>query len=157
LTYDVPGYTTTSVVESSTQEYLEKTIVLPKIFEDTIATATITGAGEVTASVGTYAASFTFASNSNPDELITNANGATIPIQVSSNQNWVLINGSPGSKVVDPDGLDLLGSNYPFSINVNDNTTGAVRTATLTISKYNNSRVTGSAVANQTITITQNA
>jgi len=157
LTYDVPGYTTTSVVESSTQEYLEKTIVLPKIFENTIATATITGAGEVTASVGTYVSSFTFASNSNPSELITNANGATIPIQVSSDQNWVLINGSPGSKVVDPDGLNLLGSNYPFSINVNDNTTGSVRTATLTISKYNNSRVTGSAVADQTITITQNA
>jgi len=157
ITYDVPGYSVTSTVESSTQEYLEKTIVLPKVSETTLATSTITGAGEVTASVGTYVPSITFAADSNPSTLITNANGATIPIQISSNQNWVLTNGSPGSKVVDPDGLDLLGSNYPFAINVSDNTTGSSRTATLTISKYNNTRVTGPAIADQTITITQNA
>lgn len=157
LSYDVVGNSITTVLESFTQEYLEKTIVLPKIFENTVATATITGSGEVTASVGTYVASITFAASGDPDTSITNSNGATIPIQISANQNWVLINGSPGTKVVDPDGINFLGSNYPFTINVADNTTGSQRTATITISKYNNSRVTGSAVANQTISITQNA
>ena len=101
--------------------------------------------------------SITFAASGDPDTSITNSNGATVPIQISANQNWVLINGSPGTKVVDPDNIDFLGSNYPFTINVSDNTTGSQRTATITISKYNNSRVTGSAVADQTISITQNA
>ena len=156
LTYDVVGNTISTTLESSSQEYLEKTIILPAITEDTIATATITGSGEVTASIGTYTASITFSASGNTDTSITNANGATIPIQVSANQNWVLINGSPGTKVIDPDGIDFLGSNYPFTINVSDNTTGSSRTATITISKYNNSRVTGTAVTNKTISITQN-
>ena len=80
-----------------------------------------------------------------------------MPIQISANQNWVLLNGSAGSKVIDPDGIDFVGSNYPFTINVEDNTTGSQRTATVTISVFGNSRVTGTDVANQTISITQNA
>ena len=88
---------------------------------------------------------------------ITNSNGATVPIRISSNDSWVLLNGSAGTKVVDPDGIDFVGSNYPFTINVEDNTTGSSRTSTITISVYNNSRVTGTAVADQTISITQSA
>jgi hypothetical protein len=159
ITYDVVGNTIgNAVLDSTSQEYLERTIILPAITENTTASATITGSGEVTASVGTYTSSITFSASGNTNTSIDNTtNGATIPIQISANQSWVLLNGSPGTKVVDPDGIDFVGSNYPFTINVDDNTTGAQRTATITIAKYNNARVTGTAVANQTISITQNA
>ena len=158
LSYDTPGASIGSaVVDNSSQEYLEYTIILPAVTADTTATATITGSGEVTASVGTYVSSITFAASGNSDTSITNSNGATIPIQVETDEAWVLLNGSPATKIVDPDGINFLGSNYPFTINVDNNTTGAQRTATVTISNYNNSRVTGTAVANQTISITQNA
>ena len=158
LTYNVPGTSiSTTAIDGASQEYIQNTIVLPPQTSDTTATATITGAGEVTASVGTYVSSITFSASGNTDTSITNANGATVPIQISANQNWVLVNGSPGTKIVDPDGINFVGSNYPFTINVDDNGTGSSRTATITIGVYNNSRVTGSAVANQTITITQNA
>ena len=107
--------------------------------------------------MGTYSNPANFAATGSTPVSITNSNGATIPIQISANQTWVLLNGSAGTKIVDPDGIDFAGSNYPFTIGVADNTTGSQRTATVTISKFGNARVTGSAVANQTITITQNA
>ena len=158
LSYNVVGTSIgNAVVDSTSQIYLERTVVLPAIFENTTATATITGSGEVTASVGTYVSSITFAASGNSNTSITNSNGATIPIQVSCPDNWVLLNGSPATIIVDPDDINFTGSNYPFTINVDNNTTGSQRTATVTIEKYGNTRVTGSAVANQTITITQNA
>jgi hypothetical protein len=158
ITYDTVGNTVGNVIiDSTSQEYIERTIVLPAIFENTTATATITGSGEVTASVGTYVSSISFSASGNSDTSITNSNGATVPIRISSPDSWVLLNGSAGTKVVDPDGIDFVGSNYPFTINVEDNTTGSSRTATITISVYNNSRVTGTAVADQTISITQSA
>jgi len=158
ITYDTVGNTVGNVIiDNTSQEYIERTIVLPAIFENTTANATITGSGEVTASVGTYASSISFTASGNSDTSITNSNGATVPIRISSNDSWVLLNGSAGTKVVDPDGIDFVGSNYPFTINVEDNTTGSSRTSTITISVYNNSRVIGAAVADQTISITQSA
>ena len=158
LTYNVPGATVSSAnIDSTSQEYLQYSIVLPAVSENTTATATITGSGEVTASVGTYSNPANFAATGSTPVSITSSNGATIPIQVSCPDNWVLFNGSPASIVVDPNNINFLGSNYPFTIGVADNTTSSQRTATVTISKFGNARVTGSAIANQTITITQNA
>ena len=158
LTYNVPGAAIGAPgIDGASQEYLQYNIVLPAVSENTTATAAITGSGEVTASVGTYVSSISFNASGNSNTSITNANGATIPIQISANQTWVLINGSAGTKIVDPDGIDLAGSNYPFTINVEDNTTNSSRTATITIQKYGNARVTGSDVANKTITINQSA
>jgi len=158
LTYDVPGYSISSTsLDNTSQEYLENVIVLPPQTSDITATAAITGSGEVTASVGTYVSSIAFSASGNTNTSITNSNGATVPIQISATESWVLINGSPGTKIVDPDGIDFLGSNYPFTINVDDNGTGSSRTATITIGVYNNSRVTGAAIGNQTISITQSA
>ena len=158
LTYNVSGTTVSSAnIDSTSQEYLQYSIVLPAVSENTTATATITGSGEVTASVGTYSNPANFAATGSTPVSITSSNGATIPIQVSCPDNWVLFNGSPASIVVDPNNINFLGSNYPFTIGVADNTTSSQRTATVTISKFGNARVTGSAIANQTITITQNA
>jgi len=158
LTYNVSGATVSSAnIDPASQEYLQYNIVLPAVTENTTATATITGSGEVTASVGTYSNPANFAATGSTPVSITSSNGATIPIQISCPDNWVLFNGSPASIVVDPDNINFSGSNYPFTIGVADNTTSSQRTATVTISKFGNARVTGSAVADQTITITQNA
>ena len=55
ITYSLPGYTLgTAVLDNVSQQYIDQTIVLPAIYENTNATATIGGTGEVTASVGTY-------------------------------------------------------------------------------------------------------
>lgn len=158
LTYDVPGYSISSTtLDGTSQEYLENVIVLPPQTSDITATATITGSGEVTASVGTYVSSIAFSASGNTNTSITNSNGATVPIQITADEPWVLLNGTPGTKVVDPDGINFLGSNYPFTINVDDNGTGSSRTAQIEIEKFGNARVTGSATANQTISITQSA
>ena len=158
VTYDVPGANVGSAdVDAASQSYIQRNIILPAIYEDTTATATITGSGEVTASVGTYPSSISFNASGNSDTTITNSNGATISVRVSSPDNWILLNGSDGTKIVDPDGITFSGSNYPLTINVTDNTTGSSRSSTITIAKYNNTRVTGSAVADQTINITQSA
>ena len=160
ITYSLPGYTLgTAVLDNVSQQYIDQTIVLPAIYENTNATATIGGTGEVTASVGTYSNPANFAATGSTPVSITSSNGATIPIQISCPDNWVLFNGSPASIVVDPDGIDFAGhGNYPFTIGVADNTTSSQRTAQVTISKLpTDTRTTGSAVANQTITITQNA
>ena len=161
LAYNVAGATiSAATVDPTSQEYLQYTIVLPAVSENTTATAAITGSGEVTASVGTYSNPANFAATGSAPVSITNSNGATIPIQVSAvnaADTWILFNGTPGSKVIDPDGIDFAGSNYPFTIGVADNTTNAQRSGQVRIQKYGNSRVTGSAVADQTITITQNA
>ena len=160
ITYSLPGYTLgTAVLDNVSQQYIDQTIVLPAIYENTIATAAIGGTGEVTASVGTYSNPANFAATGSTPVSITSSNGATIPIQISCPDNWVLFNGSPASIVVDPDGIDFAGhGNYPFTIGVADNTTSSQRTAQVTISKLStDTRTTGSAVANQTITITQNA
>jgi len=160
ITYSLPGYTLgTAILDNVSQQYIDQTITLPAIYENTNATATIGGTGEVTASVGTYSNPANFAATGSTPVSITSSNGATIPIQVSCPDNWVLFNGSPASIVVDPDGIDFAGhGNYPFTIGVADNTTSSQRTATVTISKLStDTRTTGSAVANQTITITQNA
>ena len=156
LTYNVPGAAIgAGGVDGASQEYLQYNVVLPAVSENTTATATITGSGEVTASVGTYVSSISFNASGNSNTSITNSNGATIPIAVSATQTWVLMNGSAGTKIVDPDGITLAGSNYPFTINVEDNTTGSSRQAEVRINSYGNSRVTGSAVAQQVITINQ--
>ena len=161
LTYDVAGATVGAAgIDGASQEYLQYNIVLPAISENTTATAIITGSGEVTASVGTYSNPANFAATGSTPVSITNSNGATIPIQVSAvnaADTWILFNGTPGTKIVDPDGINLAGSNYPFTIGVADNTTGAQRSGQVRIQKYGNNRVTGSAVADQLITITQNA
>ena len=59
-----------------------------------------------------------------------------------------------GAVLVDPDDINIYGGNYPFTINVADNTTGSSRSGTVVIEKYN-TRVTG--VSSHTINITQNA
>ena len=56
--------------------------------------------------------------------------------------------------LVDPDDITIYGGNYPFTINVANNTSGSSRSATVVIEKYN-TRVTG--VSSQTLTINQSA
>ena len=88
-----------------------------------------------------------------------------IVVKVTPNQNWIYLATattqgtainptSSASLLVDPDDINIYGGNYPFTINVADNTTGSSRTGTVVILKQN-SRVTG--VSSHTINITQSA
>ena len=157
----------TTFTTSYTQDYYEAQIVLPKIYENTTATATITGGGEVTAAMGSIASSHTFSASGNSNLVIGDvaSEKANIVIQATPNQDWIYLAAATAQGVavnptasqaviIDPDNINIYGGNYPFTINVADNTTGSSRTGTVVIQK-SNTRVTG--VSNHTINITQNA
>ena len=157
----------TGFATAYTQDYYQAQIILPKIYENTTATATITGGGEVTAAMGTIASSHTFSASGNSNLVIGDvaSEKANIVIKATPNQNWIYLAAAttqgtaitPTSSnvvIVDPDDINIYGGNYPFTINVADNTTGSSRTGTVLIEKYN-TRVTG--VSSHTINITQNA
>ena len=157
----------TTFTSAYTQDYYQALIILPKIYENTTATATITGSGEVTAAMGTITATHTFAATSNSNLVIGDvaSEKANIAIRVEPDKDWIYLAAattqgtavnptSSGVLLVDPDDITIYGGNYPFTINVADNTTGSSRTGTVTILKQN-SRVTG--ISSHTINITQNA
>ncbi len=170
VTYNVVDSTITEITSfpiAYTQEYYQTQIVLPKIYENTTATATITGSGEVTAAMGSIASSHTFSASGNSNLVIGDvaSEKANITIRATPNQNWIYLAAAttqgtaitPTTSavvIVDPDDIDIYGGNYPFTINVANNTTGSSRTGTVVIEKYN-TRVTG--VSSHTINITQNA
>tara|TARA_Y100000004_G_C8846198_1_gene382679 strand:+ start:25 stop:843 length:819 start_codon:yes stop_codon:yes gene_type:complete len=170
VTYNVVDSTITEITSfptAYTQDYYQTQIVLPKIYENTTATATITGSGEVTAAMGSIASSHTFSASGNSNLVIGDvaSEKANIVIRATPNQNWIYLAAATtqGTAVtpttsaviiVDPDDINIYGGSYPFTINVADNTTGSSRTGTVVIEKYN-TRVTG--VSSHTINITQNA
>ena len=157
VSYNVDG---TSIVKTldEDQETLVFDITLPPIVANTTATATITNCTEVNAAMATaMPTTHTFLASSNTNLAIGDVSGekANVPVTVTTDQNWITFNGSyQASITVDPDDFDQGNLSYPFNINAFDNTTGAQRTATITIANAN-TRVTG--LTNQTITITQNA
>tara|TARA_R100001510_G_scaffold23489_1_gene20645 strand:- start:639 stop:5048 length:4410 start_codon:yes stop_codon:yes gene_type:complete len=160
---EITGFTT-----AYTQDYYQAQIILPKIYENTTATATITGAGEVTAAMGSITSSHTFNNTAtNPNLVIGDvaSEKANIVVKVTPNQNWIYLAAATiqgtainpttsGVVIVDPDDINIYGGNYPFTINVAANTTGSQRTGTVVVEKYN-ARVTG--VSSHTINITQSA
>ena len=170
VTYNVVDTAITETITfatSYTQDYYEAQIVLPKIYENTTATATITGSGEVTAAMGSIASSHTFSASGNSNLVIGDvaSEKANIVVQATPNQDWIYLAAATAQGVainptasqaviIDPDNINIYGGNYPFTINVADNTTGSSRTGTVVIQK-SNTRVTG--VSNHTINITQNA
>ena len=162
----------TTFTSAYTQDYYQASIVLPKIYENTTATATITGSGEVTAAMGTITGTHTFAATGNNNLVIGDVAGekANIAVRVEPTDtgdgaDWIYLAAAttqgtavdPTSSAVlliDPDDITIYGGNYPFTINVADNTTGSSRAGTVVISKQN-LRVTG--VSSHTINITQSA
>jgi len=158
----------TSFTTAYTQDYYQAQIILPKIYENTTATATITGSGEVTATMGTIVGSHTFNNTATNANLIIGdvaSEKANIAIKATPNQNWIYLAAATtqgtaitpttsGVVIIDPDDINIYGGNYPFTINVAANTTGSSRTGTVVIEKYN-TRVTG--VSSHTINITQSA
>ena len=169
VTYSVADTIITETItftSSYTQDYHETEIILPKIYENTTATATITGSGEVTAAMGTIASSHTFNASGNSNLVIGDvaSEKANIVVKATPNQNWIYLAAATtqgtavnptisGAVLVDPDDINIYGGNYPFTINVANNTTGSSRTGTVVVEKYN-TRVTG--VSSHTINITQN-
>ena len=166
----------TTFTSAYTQDYYQASIVLPKIYENTTATATITGSGEVTAAMGTISPttySFTNGiSSPNANVVIGDVSSEkanivikVIPTDTGDGVDWIYLAAAttqgaainPTSSavlLVDPDDITIYGGNYPFTINVANNTSGSSRSGTVVIEKYN-TRVTG--VSSQTLTINQSA
>jgi hypothetical protein len=117
--------------------------------------------------MGTITGTHTFAATGNNNLVIGDVAGekANIAVRVEPDKDWIYLAAattqgtainptSSGVLLIDPDDITIYGGNYPFTINVADNTTGSSRTGTVVISKQN-SRVTG--VSSHTINITQSA
>ena len=160
VVYDVAGAEIIKTL-NNTQDALVFTVTAPPQLSNKTLTPTITGCTVVTAamasSIPTSPPNFSATGASNLVIGDAANEKANVPVLVTTNENWVTFNGSyeASGVTVDPDGLNFAGHvNYPLNINVLNNTTSAVRTATVTIANAN-SRVTG--LSNQTINITQNA
>lgn len=166
----------TTFTSAYTQDYYQASIVLPKIYENTTATATITGSGEVTAAMGTISpTTYSFTNGiSSPNANVVIGDVASekanivikvTPTNTGDGADWLYLAAattqgaainptSSASLIIDPDNITIYGGNYPFTINVANNTSGSLRSATVVIEKYN-TRVTG--VSSQTLTINQSA
>ena len=166
----------TTFTSAYTQDYYQASIVLPKIYQNTTATATITGGGEVTAAMGTISPttySFTNGlSSPNANVVIGDVSSekANIVIKVTPTDtgdgaDWIYLAAATtqgtavnptasASLLIDPDDITIYGGNYPFTINVANNSSGSSRSGAVVIEKYND-RVTG--VSSQTLTINQTA
>jgi hypothetical protein len=108
---------------------------------DTTATATITGAGEVTATLGAVPA--TQALNAG-GTVVTISNTWTVDISITPSISWLKINGVFGVGIADP--------TQTFTISADPNTTGSSRSGTVVIATTN-TRVTG--ISSHAITVTQ--
>jgi len=158
----IDSYAVTSSVASTvinkviSNDYgtLVATMVLPAISANTTATTTLvpTTNAEETAALGTLPTTHQFVAT-NPSDLILGDDAAeksnvTINVTPQSGVGWILLNGAVQALSIPPNGQ--------FTINAEDNTTGASRTATVTVSCANNRIQSGSSpLANKTITITQ--
>ena len=179
ISYNVEDTNITEIItftSAYTQDYYQASIVLPKIYQNTTATATITGGGEVTAAMGTISPttySFTNGlSSPNANVVIGDVSSekANIVIKVTPTDtgdgaDWIYLAAATtqgtavnptasASLLIDPDDITIYGGNYPFTINVANNSSGSSRSGAVVIEKYND-RVTG--VSSQTLTINQTA
>jgi len=159
----IDSYAVTSSVASTvinkviSNDYgtLVATMVLPAISANTTATTTLnpTTNAEETAALGTLPTNPPAFAATNPSDLILGDDAAeksnvTINVTPQAGVGWILLNGAVQALSIPPNGQ--------FTINAEDNTTGASRTATVTVSCANNRIQTGSSpLANKTITITQ--
>ena len=174
ISYDVDDAAITEITGFSnvyTQDYYQAQILLPKIYQNTVATATITpstvAAGEVDATINAAnlpsTHTFTNGIASPNNSLIiggtSNANQrANIVTQITVDQDWLYAiaattEGTARTPVarqnliVEPYEITFNSGygKYPWAINVATNTTGSNRTGTVVVEKFN-TRVTGSLV-----------
>jgi len=139
-TYNVSG-TTITKTQSNEDGVLVISVQLPIIASDTTATATITGAGEVTATLGAIPA--TQALNAAGD-VVNITSTWNVDTKITPNQSWLKLNGTNGVAIAGP-GVD-------FTISADANSTGSSRSATAIV-ETTNTRVTG--ISAHTITVTQ--
>ena len=136
----------------ATYSTLVATVTLPVIESNTVATATLTPStlNEETAAFGsTIPTTWQFAAT-NPSDLVigdtaTEESNIDMLVRPQSGQSWLTVNNAASTAAVAPKGQ--------FTVNAADNTTGASRTATVTL-ECSNSRI-NPPLADHVITITQ--
>ncbi len=146
ITYNASGTVTQAYGDNELQYgRLVFSTQLPMITSNTTATATITGAGAVTATIGTP--SIATIPQAGTDQTITSTWNVNIRITPGT-ATWVKLNGSVGTVATANQGVT-------FTLGAETNNTGSARSGTIII-ETSNTRVTGAPVAPQTITINQN-
>jgi len=151
IIYDVAGSTITKQLGAGVggsnpmDGILTASIQLPIITADTIATATITGAGSEAATLGSIPS--TISLNQNGDAISIPGNwNVEIQVQPTQGNTWVEFNNNNGTSIVN--------ANTAFFIGGSVNSTGSSRSVVATITNRN-TRVVTSPDASATITITQ--
>ena len=136
----------------ATYSTLVATVTLPVIESNTVATATLTPStlNEETAAFGsTIPTTHQFVAT-NPSDLVIGDDPGEVSnidmlVRPQSGQSWLTVNNAASTAAVAPKGQ--------FTVNATDNTTGALRTATVTL-ECSNSRISPP-LADHVITITQ--
>lgn len=136
----------------ATYSTLVATVTLPAIESNTVATATLTPStlNEETAAFGsTIPTTHQFVAT-NPSDLVIGDDPGEVSnidmlVRPQSGQSWLTVNNAASTAAVAPKGQ--------FTVNATDNTTGALRTATVTL-ECSNSRISPP-LADHVITITQ--
>ena len=136
----------------ATYSTLVATDTLPVIESNTVATATLTPStlNEETAAFGsTIPTTHQFVAT-NPSDLVIGDDPGEVSnidmlVRPQSGQSWLTVNNAASTAAVAPKGQ--------FTVNATDNTTGALRTATVTL-ECSNSRISPP-LADHVITITQ--
>ena len=114
------------------------------ITSNTTATATITGAGAVTATIGTP--TIATIATAGTDQTIASTWNVNIRI-VPGTATWVKLNGAVNT-------VAAVNQGVTFTLGAEVNSTGSARSGTIII-ETSNTRVTGTPVAQQTVTINQ--
>ena len=145
VTYNASG-TVTPAYGDNEDQYgrLVFSTQLPMITSNTTATATISGAGAVAATMGTP--SVTTIPQAGTDQTVVSTWNVNITITPGTGSTWVKLNGNAGTVATATPGST-------FTLGAEANTTGSARSGTILI-ECTNTRIIP-ALATQTITINQ--
>ena len=141
-----PTGTTPTPVLSNESGQLTITQVIPVLTQNTVVTPVVDSTvGAATATLGsTSTINLNQAGNAQTIASTWNVDGSASP---GASSSWLSLNSSSGVTI-------LLSPGVSFSVSASANNTGSSRSTTIAI-ETTNSRVTGSAVATQTINVTQ--
>ena len=145
VTYNASGAVTQAFGDNEDQYgRIVFSVQLPMITSNTTATATITGAGAVTATIGTP--TIATIATAGTDQTIASTWNVNIRI-VPGTATWVKLNGAVNT-------VAAVNQGVTFTLGAEVNSTGSARSGTIII-ETSNTRVTGTPVAQQTVTINQ--
>jgi len=146
ITYNASGAVTQAYGDNEDQYgRIVFSVQLPMITSNTTATATISGAGPVTATMGTP--SIATIPQAGTDQTIASTWNVNIKVTPGTGSAWIKLNGNAGT-------VATVNQGATFTLGAETNNTGSARSGTIEI-ETTNTRIVP-ALTTQTITINQN-